>query len=228
MDLRWLVLFFTRTLRDCFTKLQTFYRRKHSFYFQDGTEQTPATSLPFIWTSVVLKGNDIVNLFLLFKKDSTHYCTFQVNKYYSLNGEANLWLFNPSVSVSMCSSSLCLFLPLIKMYVCQWQINVTQPLFRNCHQSLVLPDRWSAKDENIHLLLLLSCSLCIEKFSVKSKVCDRAFSSFDLRCFLHKLLKCYDWWENWKPVVTQVCRQCCCSVLYFYIQTPSLHSILYL
>lgn len=65
VDLRWFFFFSNRTFIDCFIKLKTFYWKKHSFYFQDGTEQeaTPATSLAFIWISIVPKGNNIVKLF---------------------------------------------------------------------------------------------------------------------------------------------------------------------
>lgn len=34
------------------------------------------------------------------------------------------------------------------------------------------------------------------------------------------LSKCSEWWEKWKPVVTQVCRQCCCSCSVFYFLYP--------
>ena len=90
------IFLFTRTLIDSFIKLQTFCCRKHSFCFQDGTEQTPATSLPFIWTSVVLKGNNIVNLlFCPLRKLSHIIALFQANNYYPLNVLADLWALQP-------------------------------------------------------------------------------------------------------------------------------------
>lgn len=66
----------------------------------------PTTSLPFIRTSIVLKGHNIVNLFFLLckKEKSTYYCTFQAYNY-PQNRLANLRLFNPSVFVGMCSTS---------------------------------------------------------------------------------------------------------------------------
>lgn len=57
-----------------------------------------------------------------------------------------------------------------------------------------------------------------------SSAWSRRFVSVSLFCwlgFLHKPLKCCPWWEKGKPVVTQVCRQCCCSVLYFFIYKHS-------
>lgn len=104
------------------------FRRKHSFYFLDGT--VLSKSRPQVYhvfqIFIVLKGNNIVKYiyiyiyfcFLLFKKNFAYYRTFQANNNYLLNRLISLCLFNLSVFVNMWSSSLLpLFLPLIKICV---------------------------------------------------------------------------------------------------------------
>lgn len=58
---------------------------------------------------------------------------------------------------------------------------------------------------------------------VKSIVCVYVFV---VLTFLNQLFKHWSQWENGKPVVSQVCRQPCCSVFYFYIQTLFLQDLI--
>lgn len=62
------------------------------------------------------------------------------------------------------------------------------------------------------------------KHFVKSVVCVYVFV---LLTFLNQLFKHWSRGENWKPVVSQVCRQTWCSVFYFCIQTLLLEDLIF-
>lgn len=217
-------LFFTTTLIDCFMKLQTgetlillsgryWANTDHKFYIYidfSCSQREQHFSFFFFFFCCVRKSLHVI---ALSKKTTTTHLTD--------------WQTSGSATPLFLSSVL--YLLLVQLFFCVSYNNVclclfTQRLCHIVHQSLVLSDRWSAKEENIHLFL--SCTFC-NTSSVKCIVCDEVFVTWTLCVsFTVKVLRVM----REMKVATQVCRQCCyccCSVLYFYIQSPSLRCILY-